>query len=96
MPTYERDPRFIRDFSRLSLEERRAFRAAVVKFLEDLPSRRFRAGLRIRDVEGRPGIWEMTWASDGRATFSYGPEVRPGEPHVVWRRIGDHGIFRDP
>jgi hypothetical protein len=38
----------------------------------------------------------MSWAADGRATFSYGPEVRPAEPHVIWRRVGDHWILRDP
>ena len=42
------------------------------------------------------GVWELTWAPDGRATFSYGPEVRPSEQHVMWRRIGDHSILSDP
>lgn len=32
----------------------------------------------------------MTWAADGRATFEYGQEIRPGEPHIIWRRIGTH------
>ncbi len=41
-------------------------------------------------------IWEMTWAADGRATFEYGPEERAGEPPVVWRRIGTHGIVDRP
>jgi hypothetical protein len=26
----------------------------------------------------------------------YGDEVRPGDAHVIWRRIGDHSIFADP
>jgi hypothetical protein len=38
----------------------------------------------------------MTWASNGRATWQYGPEQRPGERHVIWRRIGTHDIFRAP
>jgi hypothetical protein len=38
----------------------------------------------------------MTWAADGRATFEYGQEVRPGEAHIIWRRIGTHDIFRRP
>jgi hypothetical protein len=38
----------------------------------------------------------MTRAPDGRATFQYGPEIAPGEPHVIWRRIGTHAIFREP
>ncbi len=28
--------------------------------------------------------------------FHYGEEVRLGEPHIVWRRIGTHDIFRQP
>jgi hypothetical protein len=28
--------------------------------------------------------------------FEYGAEVRPGEAHVVWRRIGTHSVFRRP
>jgi hypothetical protein len=38
----------------------------------------------------------MTWAADGRATFEYGQEIRPGEPHIIWRRIGTHDVFRQP
>lgn len=96
MPTYERDPRFVRDFARLSREEKQAFRTAVAPFLQDLPSRRFRVGLRVRDVEGAPGVWEMTWAIDGRATFPYGPEVHAGESYIIWRRVGSHDIFAHP
>ncbi len=32
----------------------------------------------------------------GRATFKYGTEVRPGTPHVIWRRIGTHDILTGP
>jgi len=35
----------------------------------------------------------MTWAKDGRATWQYGQELRAGEAHVIWRRIGSHEIF---
>jgi hypothetical protein len=41
-------------------------------------------------------IWEMTWAPDGRATFSYGEPVREGEVHIIWRRVGSHQIFTAP
>ncbi|WP_281288337.1 hypothetical protein [Haloactinospora alba] len=37
----------------------------------------------------------MTWAPDGRATWQYGDEQRPGIVHVIWRRVGTHAIF-DP
>ncbi len=57
---------------------------------------KFPAGLRVKRVQGTLGVWELTWAPDGRATFSYGEEQVRGEPHVVWRRIGDHSILRQP
>ena len=56
----------------------------------------FHPRLRVKRAQGHPGVWEMTWAPDGRATFQYGHEVRPGEPHIVWRRVGPHAIFRRP
>jgi hypothetical protein len=55
----------------------------------------FRAGLRVKGVRGRPGIFEMTWAPDGRATFSFGPSIQERDPHIVWRRIGTHDVLLD-
>lgn len=46
--------------------------------------------LRIHRVQGSAGIWEITFAADGRATFEYGEEIIAGEPHIIWRRIGHH------
>lgn len=52
--------------------------------------------LRVKRVQGHDGIWELTWAADRRATFEYGDEQIPGQPHVCWRRIGSHSILSDP
>ena len=60
------------------------------------PDRPFRPGLRVKGVTDRPGVFEMTWDSDGRATFSYGEERVAGQTHVIWRRIGTHAIFTPP
>ena len=95
MPTYERTARFGRDFALLDTDDRARFRKAVAKFVEDLGSASFRPGLRVRGVEGAPGVFEMTWAPDGRATFQHG-QSRGGGPHVIWRRVGTHDIFREP
>jgi hypothetical protein len=38
----------------------------------------------------------MTWAPDGRATFEYGEAIHAGEPHIIWRRCGNHVILDDP
>ena len=96
MPTFSQADRFRRDFAKLTAEQKAAFRAAAARFVADLPSGRFRPGLCIKGVQGADGVFEMTWADDGRATFEYGPAVRDGETHVIWRRIGTHGIFARP
>ena len=50
----------------------------------------------IKGVKGHPGVFEMSWPGDGRATFHYGAPVRPGEAHIVWRRVAGHDIFQNP
>ncbi|MGQ0773239.1 MAG: hypothetical protein ACT4NY_02280 [Pseudonocardiales bacterium] len=47
-------------------------------------------------MQGVADVWELTWAPDGRATWQYGPEQLAGEPHIIWRRINTHDIFRNP
>ena len=95
MPTYERTDRFDRDWRALTDARRKRFRAAVRRFVSDLKTGHFRAGLRVRGIAGAEGIFEMTWAPDGRATFEYG-RGRGDGPHVIWRRIGTHDIFGQP
>ena len=103
MPTFDILETVERDLKRLDVQARAAFDVAVAKFVEDLTNIEegtqtdFRSGLRVKPMRGRPDIMELTWdGNDGRATFSYGPEVIPGKRHVVWRRVGDHGIFGSP
>ncbi|MDQ6615133.1 MAG: hypothetical protein M3083_10380 [Actinomycetota bacterium] len=97
MPTFQWLPRFRADFVRLSPAQQAAFLVAVAQLVEDLRAGgQFRQGQRVKGVQGAPGVFEMTWAPDGRATFGYGDEVKPGEPHVIWRRVGTHDIFRQP
>jgi hypothetical protein len=90
-------PRFVKDFDQLSADEQERFRQAVARFVEDLErGQAFRRSLRVKGVQGTKGIFEMTWASDGRATFHYGEPVREGAPHVVWRRVGTHAVLSNP
>jgi hypothetical protein len=56
----------------------------------------FPAALRIHRVQGSAGIWEVTFAPDGRATFEYGDEIVAGEPHIIWRRVGHHEVLSEP
>ncbi|MEV5982859.1 hypothetical protein [Streptomyces sp. NPDC052114] len=97
MPTYETLPRFTADLRRLSPEQRRRFRQVVSAFVDDLRTGGpFRVGLRVKGVQRAPGVFEVAWDGNGRATWSYGSEVVSGEPHIVWRRIGTHSIFTGP
>ena len=97
MPTREITASFSRDWARLNPKQQEAFLAAVDKFVDDLRTGRgLRPGLRVKGVRGTPGVYELTWAPDGRATFAYGRSIVGDEPHVIWRRIGTHEILREP
>jgi hypothetical protein len=96
LPTHDELQRFRNDYRGLNDAQRMEFRAALRVFVDGLRSGRFDPRLRVKRVQGSPGVWEMTWAPDGRATFQYGPELQPGEPHVIWRRVGTHALFREP
>ncbi|MFJ4526520.1 hypothetical protein ACIP4Y_37390 [Streptomyces sp. NPDC088810] len=101
MPTYETTPRFTADLHRLTPAQRRRFFQTVAAFVEDLRTGgHFRAGLRVKRVQRASGIYELTWfmgaGPAGRATWQYGPALRPGVQHVIWRRIGTHDILTGP
>jgi len=73
LPTYQWLRRFGADFDQLSADQQAAFLAVVVQFVADLRTGKgFRKGLRVKGVQGATGIFEMTWADDGRATFRCG------------------------
>lgn len=106
---FETTQSFQTDYKKLSDDEKRSFREAVRKFNKACDAAQARrAGkptwpksLRVKDVEGAPGIWEMTWSfsgPDGRATWEWTEIHVGGErvPAVRWRRIGGHSIFREP
>jgi hypothetical protein len=98
MPTFARTPEFIQDLKKLDPELRAQFEKVILEdFVADLRNgQRFRPQLRVKRVVSSRGVWELTWAKDGRATFEYGPEQRLGEPHVIWRRVGTHAVFKRP
>lgn len=96
MPTWDQTARFRSDFAALTPTQRAAFALAVTHFVHDLGAGRFRKGLRVKKLTGWPDVWEVTWADDGRATFSFSEPVVEGEAHIVWRRIGTHDVLRNP
>jgi hypothetical protein len=96
-PTYDIEPRCAADWNDLDPDAQRAFLAALAKLIADLSSGDvLRAGLRVKWVRGTNDVWEMTYASNGRATFQYGEERHPGDPHIIWRRVGTHKVFDQP
>jgi len=96
VPTFATTPLFRRDYDKLSDQQKERFRRTVLEqFVPDVTAGSFRKSLRVKGVQGAQGVFEMTWAPDGRATWQYGAEVRSGEPHIVWRRVGIHAVF-DP
>lgn len=97
MPTFDKLASFLRDWSLLLPQQKASFMMAVGKMLFDLNAGQgFHSGLRIKGVQGIAGVYEMTWADDGRATFEYGSSPHQGDVHIIWRRIGKHTILKNP
>jgi hypothetical protein len=105
---YVRTDSFKADYRRLSPTEKdlfretvRAFNQGCDEFVRNRDPSVWPAALRVKAVQGAPGVWEMTWSfsgPDGRATWEWvnvaGEEG--AQPAVRWRRIGDHRIFKAP
>ncbi len=95
---------FLADFKRIKVpEHRERFRHAVRDINAAFDAAGdpgipvFPAHLRVKPVQGAPGIYELTWSfagPDGRATFEF-VQIE-GELAIRWRRIGDHSIFDRP
>jgi hypothetical protein len=97
MPTHDEEPDFLRDWASLSNEQHERFLKTVKKLVHDARAGGlYRKSLRIKHVQGHAGIYEMTWADDGRATFEFGTSPHAGDVHVIWRRIGSHDILKAP
>lgn len=97
VPTFERMPRFDADRNNLTADQQDRFLASVREFVEDLRlGGGFRPGLRVKGIRATAGVFEMSWAPDGRGTWQYGDPIVEGEAHAIWRRVGTHGIFARP
>ncbi len=96
VPTYEQESTFKRDLAHLSEDEKRRFYAAVKKMAHDLKTGQgFCESLRVKGVQRLPGVFEMTWADDGRALFRYGTSPNAGDVHIIWMRVGSHDILEE-
>jgi hypothetical protein len=101
---YETTPAFDADFRRLKAEHRTAFREVLgTKFIPACDALAadsaavWPKSLRVKAVQGAPGVLEMTWSfasPDGRATFEL--VTVEEELRCRWRRVGDHDVFKAP
>jgi hypothetical protein len=95
---------FRNDFRKLPGEQQRLFLQVLRKhFLPAVAAGSFAgspswpARLRIHRL-ANTDIYSLTWnfaSPDGRATFHL-DKSEDGDPLLVWRRIGDHGIYDRP
>jgi hypothetical protein len=104
MPTWDKSGRFRREYDQLRDDEKMQFLDAVRRFVEDLRAWEaaemtglpgFQAGLRVKRFQGRRGVWELSWAGDGRSLWTFADPVVLGKAHVIWLRVGSHQIYRD-
>ena len=99
MPTFHTKQSFERDYKRLTPGQRAQFADCLRKFVSDLQAmetgrqHHIRASLRVKKVQGLEGVYEITWAPDGRALFSWGEKRMLGKRHIVWSRIGGHELL---
>lgn len=93
MPTYYASKLFKRNFEKLTPEQRILFMKTVAALVKGLRQGRFDKTLRVKRFQGEEGVWELTWAPNGRVLFRYGKEIQPGDAHVIWLNIGSHDIF---
>ena len=83
MPTHAEKPAFIRDMKRLTPNQVSNLEQRLQEFVDDLARMEigrldwFRPGLRVKKVIGARGVYEMTWAPDGRATFAWAMNKYP-------------------
>lgn len=105
---FDRTASFKSDWDRLKPEHQREFKEVVHdKFIAACDAWAhaqaarehyvWPKSLRVSSLVNGGGIMEMTWSfasPDGRATFHFTRE--DGNWVCVWRRIGDHGVFRIP
>lgn len=101
---FETTPAFDADYRRLAREHAEALKRIVrdksgpaCDAYAQHPNRAWPASLRVKAVQGAPGVLEMTWSfasPDGRATFELA--TVGGELRCRWRRVGGHDVFKQP
>ena len=85
----------MREWRRLTPEQQRRFQIAWKTIVQALKSQQGLPPPPVVQKMSGVDIYEVRWAADGRATFHIEMDV-VGEPIIIWRRIGDHSILKQP
>jgi len=98
VPTFDRLALFKREYRKLTPNQKARFRVAVDKLVaalkQDPPS--LPGDPLVHPLTGHHGVYELRFAPDGRATFTFGAPQRASQPHIIRRRIGGHEVLERP
>jgi len=83
-------------YATLPADVKEQARVAFRRFQEGAESPPFYPSLRIRKMQGHPGIWEGHVTLQYVFTFHIEQESESGETIYVFRNIGTHEIYRRP
>jgi len=83
-------------YARLPPAVKRRARQAFLLFKQGAENPPFHPSLRIRKMQGRPGIWEGHVTRQYVFTFHIEEDPDTGEIIFVFRNIGSHEIYRKP
>lgn len=87
---------FWKAYAQLSTEVKKKARRAFLLFQEGARNPPFHPSLRIRKMQGHPGIWEGHVTREIVFTFHIEEDPDTGETIYVFRNIGTHAIYRKP
>jgi len=87
---------FWKAYAQLPAGAKEKARWAFLLFREGAEDPPFHPSLRIRKMQGHPGIWEGHVTREIVFTFHIEKDPDTGETTYVFRNIGTHAIYRKP
>ncbi len=87
---------FWRAYARLPADVKERARRAFLLFQKGARNPPFHPSLRIRKMQGHPGIWEGHITREIVFTFHVEKDPDADETVYVFRNIGTHAIYRKP
>lgn len=94
MPKYTFREGFMREWRKLKPSEQRLFETAWRAIVTNLKAGKGLPAPPLVEKMSSLDIYEVRWAPNGRATFHI--DRQDGEDVIIWRRIGDHEIYKRP